>query len=108
MQVLVLDQKLSYQAAPSLSWDIAEHTSDNYTGDGAANPRWIDFASLNTTSVSSSYTLDFKGVNYVPTITMLSHAPKGELNYSNNPTFVSHGQSLHQTASVGSSKKAHN
>lgn len=86
------------------SWDIAEHTSDNYTGDGAANPRWIDFASLNTTSVSSSYTFDFKGTNYVPTITMLSHAPKGELNYSNNPTFVSHGQSLHQTASVGSAK----
>lgn len=82
------------------SWNIADHTSDNYTGDGAAKPRWIDYGSLNTTSVSSSYTLDFKGVNYVPTITMLSHAPKGELNYSNNPTFLTHGQSIHQTASL--------
>ena len=48
-----------------------------------------------TTSGSTdylSYQLDYKGTNYVPVMTMLAHAPKGELNYSNNPTFVKAGQ----------------
>lgn len=35
-----------------------------------------------------SYSFDFKGTTYVPVLTMLAHAPKGELNHSNNPTFI--------------------
>ena len=61
-------------------------------------PRWIDFGSTWASLASmkptcnvtgSSFTLDFSGTNYVPTVTMMAHAPKGELNYSNNPTFKS-------------------
>ena len=32
--------------------------------------------------------MEFEGINYIPTITMEALAPKGELNHSNNPTFV--------------------
>jgi hypothetical protein len=37
---------------------------------------------------SSSFSLDFEGINYIPTITMLAHAEQGELNHSNNPTYI--------------------
>ena len=42
---------------------------------------------------SSSYGLEFKGTSRVPTMTMFAHAPKGQLNYSNNLTY-------HQSGSV--------
>jgi len=40
----------------------------------------------------STWTVEFKGTNYVPVLTMLAHAKKGELNHSNNPTYVDFGQ----------------
>ena len=49
-----------------------------------------------------SYGLDYKGTNYVPVMTMMAHAPKGELNYSNNPTFVKYGQDKKLTPVTGS------
>ena len=49
-----------------------------------------------------SYGLDYRGTNYVPVMTMLAHAPKGELNYSNNPTFVKSGQAKKLTPVTGS------
>ena len=36
---------------------------------------------------NASYELNFKGTNYVTTMTMLAHAKKGHLNHSNNPTY---------------------
>ena len=41
---------------------------------------------------SSSFELAFSGTNYIPTITMMAHAKKGYLNWSNNPTYVEYGQ----------------
>jgi len=35
-----------------------------------------------------NYRMDFEGVNYIETLTMLAHAEKAELNHSNNPTYV--------------------
>ena len=32
--------------------------------------------------------MTYEGVNYVPVVTMLANAPKAELNYSNNPTYI--------------------
>ena len=49
-----------------------------------------------------SFGSDYQGTNYVPVMTMLAHAPKGELNYSNNPTFVKHGQEKKMTPLTGS------
>ena len=60
-----------------------------YFGVGALdgiNPR------ADTTLCSASFDLTFEGTNYVPTVTMFAHAPKGELNHSNNPSFVKYTQ----------------
>ena len=35
-----------------------------------------------------NYRMDFEGVNYIETLTMMAHAEKGELNHSNNPTYT--------------------
>jgi len=37
---------------------------------------------------SSSYSLEFNGTTRTPVVTMLAHAPKGELNSSPNPTYA--------------------
>ena len=65
------------------------------------NPKWAHFGayeSFITSStdavtssfgpVSSSYELKFKGTNVIPTLTMLCHADKNEMNWSNNPSYV--------------------
>ena len=44
--------------------------------------------------------MQFSGSSEVPVMTMFAHAPKGHLNYSNNPTFLSYGQEqIHRTSS---------
>jgi len=45
-----------------------------------------------TPAVSASYGLSFKGTTYTPVLTMMAHADIGELNYSNNPTYLKYGQ----------------
>ena len=54
--------------------------------------RWINWgAGLHQSSsntVSASFDLNFEGINYINTITMLAHAEKGQLNHSNNPTYI--------------------
>jgi len=42
------------------------------------------------TRASASYGLYFSGSHEVPVMTMFAHAPKGQLNFSNNPTYLSH------------------
>jgi len=39
-------------------------------------------------SVSSSWDFECQGTNFIPVTTMLAHAKKGDLNHSNNPTYV--------------------
>ena len=39
---------------------------------------------------SASFTMQFSGSSEVPVMTMFAHAPKGHLNYSNNPTYLSY------------------
>tara|TARA_Y100001938_G_C8075900_1_gene426056 strand:- start:716 stop:2011 length:1296 start_codon:yes stop_codon:yes gene_type:complete len=77
------------------SWDLNANHSDKYIGNDNYNPKWKYFgvgANDGTsagTLVNSMFVMDFEGVNYVPTITMFAHAPKGELNNSTNPTSYS-------------------
>jgi len=73
-------------------WNLSTsgHT-EAYSELGAKPPSWVYFGqsiSGSTTANSSSFTLGFQGTDYVPTITMLAHAPRGELNHSNNPTYA--------------------
>jgi hypothetical protein len=62
-----------------------------------SNPRWVRFgmgandnvsAGSSLTNGSASYDLQFAGTHRIPTVTMLAHASRGELNYSNNPTYI--------------------
>ena len=90
------------------SWDLSDgaHTIDY--GGGAVASSWLyygvgandgvsavdDDGSTSyglTSRMSASYDMEFNGVNYVPTLTMLAHANKGELNNSDNYTFVQSG-----------------
>ena len=82
------------------------HT-EKYISSTPSSPRWIDFAQTIAVGTgidipSSSFEIDFMGTNYVPTITMLAHARKNQLNFSNNPTYIKHGQPL--VAASGSTK----
>lgn len=81
------------------AWDISNgtHTEPYIPGESATSPKWIYFASTGSTGAnenlpSSSFYLTFNGNNKVPVMTMLAHAPKGQLNHSNNLTYISYGQ----------------
>ena len=41
---------------------------------------------------SASFGLEFAGTHNIPTITMHAHASRGELNYTNNPTYIEYDQ----------------
>jgi len=44
---------------------------------------------------SASFGLDFAGTHKIPTVTMLANANRGELNYTNNPTYIEYGQTAY-------------
>ena len=56
--------------------------------------KWIHFGSYQKIASSgnpitgSSYELEFKGTHPKETLTMFAYAPKNELNWSNNPTYL--------------------
>ena len=83
------------------SWDVSNgENTDAHIASGESNPpRWIDFAvGANDGTAhaisASSFQMKFRGTNKIPTMTMFAHAPKGELNHSNNPTYIESGQPL--------------
>ena len=61
--------------------------------------RWVDFGvgandgTSQGNTINTAYKLDFRGKNYVPTITMFAHMPKSEYNNSMNPTSYTSEQS---------------
>jgi len=73
------------------STDISTHKEAYKPLDSTTySASWHYFANTGSnSSVSSSYSLLFKGTNYVETMTMFAHAKENQLNYSNNPTFLS-------------------
>jgi len=76
------------------SWDITTESTDTY--EGSSFPRWVDFScpddGLGNFTHDSSYEINMSGTQFVPVITMLAHANKTDLNHSNNPTYISYGQ----------------
>ncbi len=76
------------------SWNLTSSGTDIYHGASATAPKWTDFGFTGSTAPNSSFQLAFSGTNYVPTVTMLAHMPKGHLNHSNNPTYTEYGQTL--------------
>jgi len=97
------------------SWDLrgtggkfypGSTTTSDYIADASdkKTSQWIYFAqsisgSAGTTAPEASFFMAFSGTSYTPVVTMLAHAKKGALNYSNNPTFIQHGQTLTATTS---------
>ena len=88
------------------NWDLysaeaAGPVALDYSGDGSSiDSSWLYYAVgandgitasvdvVANTRASASYAMTYEGVNYVPVVTMLASAPKAELNYSNNPTYI--------------------
>lgn len=71
--------------------------------DGTADsPKWIYFAAgaldgvrqpvVSANFASASFDLSFNGQTDTQVTTMFAHAKRGEVNYSNNPTFIKYGQ----------------
>jgi len=89
---------LPLKLSDGLDGQFAPPHTENYIGSAATSPRWIDFSQTIATGSlnmpSSSFELGFKGTQYVPTMTMLAHARKGHLNFSNNPTYIKYGQTV--------------
>jgi hypothetical protein len=77
------------------SWDLTEGVT--YDFDPMSTGSWTRFAcGANdglTCSTSASFDLSFKGHTETQVLTMFAHARRGEINYSNNPTFLDYGQS---------------
>ncbi len=94
------------------SWKLTDDHFD-FTGVGANDPTnfktgsWLYFAAgandgisapVNSgetgaaISTSASFDMSFKGHTETQVLTMYAHARRGEINYSNNPTFLTHGQ----------------
>jgi hypothetical protein len=67
-------------------------TPDNPLSGAADYPRWntwgISLNALNGSVTRTSYDIEFNGVNSIPQLTLLAHANSGEINNSNNKTFL--------------------
>ena len=82
------------------SWNLGD---DNIrTLAGTNKPKWIYFGAgandgdsrsrSGTTFGNASFKMSFKGVTETQVMTMFAKARKGEVNYSNNPSFLKHNQ----------------
>tara|TARA_Y100000310_G_scaffold302937_1_gene340794 strand:- start:1397 stop:2860 length:1464 start_codon:yes stop_codon:yes gene_type:complete len=95
------------------SWPLHDSYTDQFRYDtvddaleSAESPKWTYFGvgmndgsgsvvsapyslSDDSYNVSSSFVIEFQGTNHIPVMTAFAHAPKGYLNFSNNPTYVS-------------------
>jgi len=70
-----------------------DDTAIRYDGVDFLSGSWKYFGTTlndgisHSTLASASFDLNFKGVNYVNSMTMFAHARKGHLNHSNNPSY---------------------
>ena len=86
------------------SWALNPTSIGLESDGGTAPPSWKYFgagaldgvtqSSAGASYLSASFNLSFNGTNDVQVLTMFAHAKKGEVNYSNNPTFLKYNQSL--------------
>ena len=83
------------------SWDLTDGVS--YGFDSSTTGSWTRFACGANDGIScttsASFDLSFKGHTETQVLTMFAHARRGEVNYSNNPTFLDYGQDRLQLTS---------
>ena len=86
------------------SWDLHTYTERFEIDSPVTTPSWKYFMTTGSSGLglvpSSSFGLDFEGVEEIPTMTMIAKAEPGEFNHSNNPTYIEYGQN--QTANTSS------
>ena len=86
------------------SWDLSSSPIQCYPGDLTQRCQWVHFgagaqdgsnqSTVGPSFVSSSFEINFEGQTDIQVYTMFAKAMRGEVNYSNNPTFLQHSQSL--------------
>lgn len=82
------------------SWDLSDGThTEDYLGTGLVAPSWKYFAQTISASApeteNTAYYLGYSGSHKIPTMTLFAHAGKGDLNHSNNPTYLSKSAQLY-------------
>lgn len=83
------------------SWALASGSTfvEDYNNDGTpVSASWIYYG-VGTNDghppgiiPSSSYSMEMNGVSYVSTLMMMAHADRGEMNHSNNQTYIDFNQ----------------
>jgi len=90
------------------SWDLSSDSDvmgnfpdpNNSSSVASRSPRWYDCgltgskAGILSDLTSSAFVVSLSGTNYVPTTTMFATAPKGKVNYSNNPTSLKYNSNI--------------
>lgn len=72
----------------TISYDSTDNSKWIYWGIGANDGTSADTISSTSTRMSASFSISFQGTNKIPNYTFFATAPKGDLNWSNNPTFL--------------------
>ena len=81
--------------------DDTNNYSPSWRYFGAGTQDGVTQATTATAFNSASFSLSFKGTTETQVMTMFANAKRGEVNYSNNPTFLEYGQDvLNKTSSV--------
>lgn len=95
--VLYREGIMFFPSASAASASLDTSNSIKYSGasNPAASASWLYFGAgandgitHDTSIASASYSINFEGTTHKNTLTMFCHADKGELNYSNNPTYL--------------------
>tara|TARA_A100001391_G_scaffold79427_1_gene51549 strand:- start:2551 stop:3714 length:1164 start_codon:yes stop_codon:yes gene_type:complete len=87
------------------SWDLSGGThTEKYNGTTLLSPSWRYFGvgaqdGVTIPSQKSAWSLDFRGTTRTQVVTMFANAPKGMINHSNNPTYITYGQASQTTGS---------
>ena len=78
------------------AYQLGDDNSIDYSGSGGTTNKWTHFGSglhqdvsSNTNIENATFELKYQGITEAPTVMMMCHANYGELNWSNNPTFLS-------------------
>jgi hypothetical protein len=72
------------------SVQLSSHAEPYESGASNKNSSWYYFGTTSSFAgaPSSSFSIEFEGVNYIETMTMFAHAKENQINFSNNPTFL--------------------
>lgn len=84
------------------SWDLSSEQIGLTSGGSAVKPQWIYYGAGAKDGVtqatapagfsSASFDMSFEGHTETQVLTMFAHAARGKVNFSNNPTYVTHNQ----------------